>query len=212
MLEPEEVLKQYNGTILKVANKFNIANSRFDFEDLVEEGRVAAIAAAASFDPNKGVKFITYLTNALKRELSKFVGNNSYEFNVPEYYRRKEYEKHGSLEHLQVPSISLNEGATTSQVGESDSDSLYSVIASGDMNPEEALLKEERIQILREEMQRLPEKEREVLRMRYFENWTLAQVAERMHVTKQTIHGWQTQGFNRLQRRILARFGHDRSW
>ena len=214
MYNADEVLEKYHNTILKVANKFSFANSKFDFEDLVEEGRVAAINAANSYDPSKDIKFITYLMNSLNRELSKFVGDNSFDLEVSEYYRRQEYAQHGSLEHLTEPCRALRldiSGPSNESDGEpgQGNNNLHGVIPSGGPNPQDAMIRAESVQILREEMDSLPDREKTVLQLRFLDGLTLREIAEQMDVTKQTIHGWQKKGFDRLSKRVKARMGYE---
>lgn len=215
MFNPDEVLEKYHNTILKVANKFNFSNSRFDFEDLVEEGRVAAIKAAKNYNPNKDAKFITYLMNSLDTELTKFVGDNAYDLEVSEHYRRQEYQKYGSNEHLKQQAkalrLDLTTGSSDSFDGEpsGNSTTFHNVVPSGGPNPEDMMMRAESIQILREEMNGLPARERIVLQMRYLDGLTLREIAEHMDVTKQTIHGWEKKGFDRLSKRVKARMDYE---
>lgn len=213
MLDASEILAKYHRTILKTANKFCIKNPRFDIEDLVEEGRLAAINAANSFDPKKETKFITYLTNALNFELQKFVGDNAYDLEVSEYFRRKEFKEHGSTDRLKNETRAIRLDVSTEDCpGDSQYRSLntfHNVLPSGEPNPEEAMIRAENIQVLREEMNKLPERERVVLELRFLEGLTLREIAFQMNVTKQTIHGWQKKGFERLQRKVKTRLGHE---
>jgi RNA polymerase sigma factor (sigma-70 family) len=209
-LNPDVVLAKYHNTILKAANKFSVKSPRFDFEDLVEEGRIAAISAAKSFDKAEGTKFITFLTNSLDRELYKFVGDNAFDIDVSEYYRRKEFEEHGSLDSLKkkAKAIRLDIEGPKNSGGDSPIN-YHNAVPSGDPSPPEGMIRAENIQILREEMKNLPDRERLVLEKRYLDGLTLREIAEHMDVTKQTIHGWEKKGFDRLSKRVKARLDYE---
>lgn len=52
---------------IKIANSYS--NTRIDQDDLQSIAFVGLIRAADTFDPNKGVKFTTYMTTVIKNEI-----------------------------------------------------------------------------------------------------------------------------------------------
>jgi RNA polymerase sigma factor (sigma-70 family) len=209
-MDIDKMLSDYHGAICKVVNKYSVANPRFDREDVMEEGRLAAIKAANAFRPEEGVKFITYLTTTLNRELQKFVGANAYDLNV----REKDRRRIGS-ETLRGEAIAIKTDAMPQHNGESfsyDIPGYYasSVQASGAIvDPEEELLAKERLEILREEIGKLPAREREVIESRYLGGQTLAELAEKFGTSNQAVFTWGKNGFELLKRRMKARLGDD---
>lgn len=205
-LDQVEVLQKYHNTILKLANKYSLRSSRFDFDDLVEEGRVAAINASKSFDKSKNTKFITYLTNSVSRELSKFVGDNSYDLTVTEHDRRDNYSRYGSNDKLKEKAVCnrliYDNGDTTS----SNTISHYT-IPSGDVTPEDAMIWKENISILREEIEALPDRDKQVIELRFINNMTLVEVADIMNTTKQNVHFLAKKSFDKLAQRVRSRLG-----
>jgi RNA polymerase sigma factor (sigma-70 family) len=58
--------------VAKIARKFASPASAH-YEDLIQEGMLALIQAAASFDESRGVKFLTYATPGIRREMRSFL-------------------------------------------------------------------------------------------------------------------------------------------
>lgn len=200
------MLSDYHGAICKVVNKYSVSNPRFDRDDVMEEGRLAAIKAANAFRPEEGVKFITYLTTTLNRELQKFVGANAYDLNV----REKDRRRIGS-DTLKGEAIAIKTDAYSHfSHGESTENffSAYSAHPSGTVvDPEQELLAKERIEILREEINKLPERERIVIESRYLGGQTLAELAAKFGTSNQAVFTWGKNGFEILKKRMKARLG-----
>lgn len=72
-------------------------NSRYDEEDLFQEGVIALIRSIKSFKPEKDVLFGTYAILNLKNQLNKYVNNNIHELKVP-YYLRTVFKKIKKIE------------------------------------------------------------------------------------------------------------------
>ncbi len=209
MHSPDEVLNKYNRAIHKVASTYYKDNPRFSFVDLVAEAQAAAIKACRGFRPDneRGTTFFTYLTSAMKAEVSKFVADNSFDLRIPPSTQRQEFKREGNLEKLNtfkaVPLISTRENAKSEHFIHSN------VLPSGDVSPDIAMIRAESIGILKEEIDNLPDRERVVLNARWMEGKTLEQIAGGFGVTKQTIHGWEKKGFERLRKRVKIRLGED---
>lgn len=200
MFEAQEILNKFNNEIMHVAHNFSSKNPRFNFEDLVSEGRVVAIKASNSFNPDKGVSFHTYLRNALNNELAKFIGNNSYDLYVSENDRKKEWRND------RCESIKRTANAIRLDGFNKDDEGLESVIPSGSLNPEENAIINESLAILNEEIESLEPIEKLVIKGRYLDKKTLATLAEELNVSKQLVHQWQKKAFERLSKRVKLRF------
>ncbi len=204
----EEVLTKYSDLIYSRVHKFCRANPRFDFEDLVEEGKVAALNAQKSFDPNRNTSFITYLTTAIDNELRKFIWSNEYDVYVSEHHRRTHHE---TLKQ-DTRTVRLD---VDSEYGSGDDgifrqkDGTHQIIPSGVPSPEDILMREESISILREELSNLPDRERKILELRFFENKALQEISDELKVPRQTIYAWQKKGMAILSKRVKNRLGSD---
>ena len=60
-MNEDEIIKQYHNLVTKIVWKY-ADWAIIPFDDLVQEGIIGLIVAYRRFDPDKGVKFITYAT------------------------------------------------------------------------------------------------------------------------------------------------------
>jgi RNA polymerase sigma factor (sigma-70 family) len=80
----EKLYKQYEHMFIKIINKYY---KRYDhlFADMMQECYIALVNACNGFNPNKNIKFITYLFNITVRHLSHFLKENSGIMKIPYY-------------------------------------------------------------------------------------------------------------------------------
>lgn len=119
-----------------------------EMSDLVQIGRVSIIKAVKMYDIDKGNGFTSYVTNAIKRNFYTLIRDN---------VKKSSY---CSLN-------SLNE----------EGFELIDILVSGENIEEDFCEQEEKIE-LRKALNRLSEKEKEIIHWFYFENKTLQQYAE----------------------------------
>lgn len=208
MYSPEEVVVKYDKMINKAAHKYHFKrNGITDFEDLVEEGRAVAIKAAANFDESKGKAFPVYLTCALNNELRKFAGRNYHSLSISE----GDFRKMRGIDSL-PPEIRDDVHKPTydffHQNGRIEfTDSVFTAIPSGNVSPEEFAMEKEIVELLREEISELPERERDVINMRFYGEMTLAEIASQMNSSKQTISTLEKRGVAQLRNRMAKKLG-----
>jgi RNA polymerase sigma factor (sigma-70 family) len=203
MHEPENLCSEFKNLIIKLCRRYYVRNnSRFSFEDLVSEAKLALFKAHESFDDSRGAKFSTFAYSAMDNELRKFVSNNSYDLKITEYEQRKQF-KAGNQDKLKGDGIAISIDDNSFQ------ENNYSVFASGEEPPDVTLIRNESLGILREEMELLPDRERIVIEEYWLNKRTLEDIASGFGVTKQTVHGWKNKGFSKLQRRVKSRLGEN---
>ena len=157
MHEYEGLYIQFKGLIIQLCKKYYIHNnSRFSFEDLISEAKVALLKANNSFDNTRDVALSTYVYKAIDNELRKFVSNNSYDIKITEYEQRKQF-KNDNTEKLD------HDGIAISVDNKEFEESNYNVFASGSEPPDVTLIRNESLGILREELELLPDRERFVI-------------------------------------------------
>lgn len=208
---PETVLEKYDSAIHKVCHKYYFDNPRFSYDDLVSEARMVAIKALNSYDPDnkKKASFLTYLMVTLDMEVKEYVRRNRYDLTVSEHRQREEFKNHGSLERLNKEATAhiRIEHQIETGIGEAHSLPFELSIPSGYPSPEDIMIHNESIDVLREELDALPEREKMVINLRWFENKTLSDIASSMKVSKQTIYGWEQAGLDKLAKRVKERLG-----
>lgn len=79
--------EDYKNLIYKIAWTYH-RKTGVDFEELVSEGNIAFCNAKKNFNPNKNIKFCTYLYCCLKNQMKDFVDkqNNHCDFNEIKFY------------------------------------------------------------------------------------------------------------------------------
>src|SRR5437667_1096123 len=70
----QELVKRNLRFVISVAKKYQ--NRGLPLIDLIGEGNVGLLTAARKFDPDQGVKFISYAVFCLKKKSNKYANNN----------------------------------------------------------------------------------------------------------------------------------------
>lgn len=75
----ESLIKNNDGIIRKIANKFYGINKMIEFDDLIQVGVIGLIAAVKKYDPDmeNAASFITYAFQYIKREIYSCVNGRS---------------------------------------------------------------------------------------------------------------------------------------
>ena len=200
-LDVEDVLVRFHRAIIKAAHRFHANNPRYDISDLVSEAKLAAIEATKAFDPERKVKFHTFLHRTLQNKLDKFVCGNKYDITGSYYQQKQEFHKRGNTN-------TVAEKSTAIRIDSGDGHMRNNIAPSGDPSPLDKMIQDENIKILMEEIEKLPQNEKEVIKMRRFEKMTLEEAAGKMNTTKECVRIWEKKGFNRIQRSVKSRLGN----
>lgn len=201
-----------------------------DREDLVSYGIVGLINALDRFDPGRGVKFETYATSVIRGAVLEALRSADWApRSVRSKYRRLEA-AHARLadalgrepteeEMAEDLSITLDEYyQLLSDASAFTLHSLEELLLSGDIPEPEAhsnndvslvgpalrFEREEFKNILARAIDRLPERERQILALYYQEELTLREIGEILGVTESRICQIHTQAILRLRHRLAA--------
>ena len=71
----DKEFEKYKRIIYKTANRYFYSIKKIEIDDLVSQGYLVLCRCINSFNPEKNVKFSTYLYNALKFELQRYIEN-----------------------------------------------------------------------------------------------------------------------------------------
>lgn len=188
----------------------NVYAKGYDVDDLINEGVIALIKAAETFDLARGVKFETYATLKVKGAIIDYIRKQDW---VPRQVRRfgKELElAYGVLYHRldrQPANDELAEymGLTIEQFTKKLSDTAgvntlsfeellyednfaaYNGSKSGEGLPDSRMYAREQKQIVAQAIASLKPKERQVISLYYYEKLKLREIAEVLEVTESRV-------------------------
>lgn len=234
-IEARDVLiKKYSPLVKYVAGKVSIGMPpNVEFNDLVGYGTFGLLDAIEKFNPEKHVKFKTYAVTRIRgsifdelraldwvprsvrqktrevefvvRKLESSLGRTASAQEIANELgiSLKEYEKI-SVKISGVSLLSLND---TFYLG-SESDRVLiqdSIESSSIFSPEDSIEKEEKKKLLLDAIKQLSEKERKVLLLYYYEDFTLKEIGKTLEVTESRVSQLHTRAIDKL-RTILENY------
>jgi len=198
------------------------AHRGYEIEDLFQIGTIGLIKAIDKFDFTYGVKFSTYAVPMIIGEIRRFL-RDDHPVKVPRSYKELVYKVNRSRDEL---SASLGREATIGEIATSigvDRDeivaaleavqsptSIYDTLYQDDSDPIyvlDQLSEEKEIDprwfenlALKEVLDKLPEREKRVLLMRFFEDKTQSQIASQLHLSQVQISRIERAALNRIRK------------
>lgn len=209
MEHPEEIIerdleKDYGAMVKSIARKFPIKSSRYEFEDLYAEGMRATIVAVRNRPTDTPYKESTWVYNAIQMAILSYVRKNTYDLSVSEHTQRQANAEN-TKDILNKNAKAIRADNCSSAESE-DIGSFFDVIASGEPPPEEKLVQAEQLEILREEISSLSEREQNVLTAFFIDGAKLREIAETEEVTVQRAAQIKDRAFVKLQEKVKKRY------
>ena len=223
----EEMVTKYMPLIRKLAGKLSIAlPPSLDEEDLVGSGIIGLLEALERFEPSRGVQFSTYATWRIKGAMIDEIRRTS---PAPRSFFSQFRQVHQAEEQLRQSlnrdpvreEIASSLGWSVSSVEQvwanynlmtvvslekmilsndgEESLRLEGVIAASDPTPEEILTDKEQVERLAAAIETLPERERLMLALCYYEELTKKEIAELMKVSAARISQLHARAIERLR-------------
>jgi RNA polymerase primary sigma factor len=177
---------------LVIANARKFQGHELPLLDLIQEGILGLIRAAEKFDWRKGYKFSTYATFWIRQALQRALDNRSRTIRIPVHLGQRERKIARAQRELAArlgrevtddeiareAEISVQDVRDAREtvrvvtsldrpVGEEEETPLGALLASGERTPDEEVEISLREDALYRALERLPEPEREVVRLRY---------------------------------------------
>lgn len=212
------LLEENNGLIWSVARRY--FGRGVDPEDLYQLGSLGFLKAVEGFDPNYGTEFSTYAVPKISGEIRRFLRDDG-AVKVSRSVKEQAAKIHMvriSLEQRLGREPSLGEiaaetglspeeiafaetatGPAESIHRESGEDGFTLELVLGDYSAEERMLEHV---ALRSEMEKLPERERQVLALRYFHGLTQQSCAKVLKVSQVQISRLERRAVEHLRERL----------
>lgn len=200
----EKYIKGNLRLVLSIIQRFN--NSSENIDDLFQIGCIGLIKAIDNFDISQGVRFSTYAVPMILGEVKRYLRDNNsirvsrslrdiaYKAIYAKEALMKTQEKEPTLEdiakEIDVPAEDIafaldaiqNPVSLYEPVYSESGDTLYIMDQISDRKNKESLWVEHLS--LKDAMAHLPERENNIIKLRYFEGKTQMEVAEEIHISQ----------------------------
>ena len=211
----EQVVAENMGLVWSVVRHF--ANRGYELEDLYQIGCIGLLKAIDKFNLDYEVRFSTYAVPMVTGEIKRFLRDDGM-IKVSRSVKELAVRVRGIRERLTwelgrepgIEEIAKQAGASKEEVAASleaaaDVESLYRPVGTGDDQnlclmdrlPDQRQEQEEVLNkiVLKQLLDQLGERERDIILRRYFENQTQTQIAEQLHISQVQV--------SRLEKKIL---------
>jgi len=197
-------------------------------EDLQQVAQLGLLQAIDRYDPTREVEFSTYATATIVGEIKRYFRDKTWSVHVPRRLRERNNALMRTLDALtaklgrsptiqelaEATGVSFEDAVETLEVGlayspasldaevrntaEDESSSLLEYLGTDDP----ALARTEDRHTIEEALHSLPEREQLIIRLRYYEERSQVEIAERLGISQMHVSRLQRQALHRLRAAI----------
>jgi RNA polymerase sigma factor for flagellar operon FliA len=229
----DELVQQYLSLVHFVARRISMRAPTVEYQELVSAGNLGLLSAVEAFDPSRGAAFSTYavprIRGAILDELRRgdwlprssrararrlFAARAELGARLQRAPKPAEVAEALGIE-LQVywrwcdeldPACRAGGSAESpAPSGKSEGQATPELATGPDQLPDHDLLREEELVGLRAAIGELPERERQVMAMCYFEELSMREIAQVLRVTESRICQIRQRALGRLRERMVTR-------
>jgi RNA polymerase sigma-B factor len=230
----EELVRAYESLVYFLARKFQ--NRGEPLDDIAQVGFLGLIKAIDRFEPDLGNEFSTFATPTIAGEIKRYFRDKGWsirfprrlqelyqqvvrvneemknqlgrEPSMPELAERLGVEPGDVLEAMEIGSahrpVSID--ATVGREGDEGSRSLSETVGGEDVNLDRVEMRE----VLQRAMAHLTERERRILAMRFVDEMSQAEVAQRLGISQMHVSRLQRAAQEQLRELMAAEAAEDR--
>ncbi len=221
----DELVRSHMGLAHHLARRFTGRGE--SLEDLTQVAYLALVKAADRFDESRGAEFATFATPTVLGEIKRHFRDKGWAVRVPRQLQELRIALTKSVEEL---THELHRSPTVSELAERlsvseddviqglecgraystlsidplidpDDDSAPLAAVVGSVDPAFALVEDRHA--LRPLMAELPERERRLLEMRFFENMTQTEIADKLEISQMHVSRLLTRTLGQLRDQLL---------
>ena len=229
-----KLIDSYQRLVISIA--FKLKGYNYSVEELIQEGNIGILIAAKKFDTKKNVRFSTYATWWIRCYIYSYIFNNCSIVKMPSGYKKIFFNLRKVQRKLENVSnnysgISLEKKtAEIFGVESSDIENINNTITKGvfsldhsynedvgfvpidflvdkHQTPAEALLDSDFKQIVNKSMNLLTERERSIIKSRYFMDKTLEDIGYKLKISKERVRQIESRALLKLRKKINLNYG-----
>lgn len=225
----EALILAHESLAIYLARKFGDRGE--PLEDLIQVAQIGLIKAIDRYDPSRGIEFTTYVTPTIVGEIKRYFRDKLWSIRVPRRLREVNYALMRCVDEL---SQRLGRSPTITELAEEagvpfevaieamEAGRAYvpasldaeAVEEGGDRSvplgemvggEDEAIEQLEDRATLEWALERLPDRHREIVRLRFFNRLSQAQIARRFGISQMHVSRLQREGLGQLRALITGR-------
>ena len=218
--------------VVSVAKKFFTYGNFFSEGDIIQEGNIGLMTAISKFDYRKGVKFSTYAVFWIEQSIRRAYEDKGQAIRLPNYRQTQlnkinKFKKQYLQEHNREPSIaeiaqetkmkefSVEKALSYSSVtislnvsgDEEDGNEMIDSL-SDNFNLEEHIvnkvINKENIMAVQKGLKLLDEVEKEIILLKYYENYKLSEIEKKLNLTTKEIKKKLNSSFKKIKGALIV--------